>query len=101
MYGTIARLRAKPGNADKVINFMKSEVGHPVGYIGRVVYQLDNDPDEIWVAGWFESKNAYFTHSDKPETHQIYLRLLDLLVTEPEWHDGELVFADATISQHF
>jgi quinol monooxygenase YgiN len=94
MYGTLAKLKAKPGNADKVIKFLETEVGQPVGYRGRVIYQMDNDPDELWIAGWFESKEAYFTHSDKPETHQIYLRLLDLLVAEPEWHDGYIVFID-------
>lgn len=94
MYGTIARLKAKPGQAANVIKFMETEVGHPAGYVGRVVYQMDHDPAEIWVVGWFESKKAYFTHSDKPETHQIYLRLLELLESEPEWHDGEVVFDD-------
>lgn len=94
MYGTIAKLRAKPGKRADVIEFLETQVGQPEGYIGRVVYQMDRDADELWVVGWFESKTAYFAHSDKPETHQIYLRLLALLVAEPEWHDGELVYAD-------
>lgn len=94
MYGTVARVKVKPGKQEAFITFMATEVGQPVGYIGRCIYQMDHDPDEFFVAGVFESKDAYFTHSDKPETHQIYLRLLDLLVGEPEWHDGQLVFID-------
>ena len=94
MYGTVARVKAKPGKRKELIRFLETEVGQPVGYCGRVIYQMDQDPDELYVVGWFENKEAYFTHSDKPETHEIYLRLLELLVAEPEWHDGELVYTD-------
>lgn len=94
MYGTMARLIAKPGKREELIEFLRTVPGRPEGYVGRCLYQMDNDSDEFFLAGVFESKEAYFTHSDKPETHQIYLRLLELLVTEPEWHDGHLVHVD-------
>lgn len=94
MYGTIARIRVKPDCREALIRFVEAMPNLPDSYIGRVMYQMDDDPDVFLLAGVFDSKKGYFTHSDKPETHALYLQLLELLEDEPQWHDGEIVFSD-------
>ena len=92
MYGTISRMRVKAGCREALVKFMEVALNLPDSYIGRVMYQMDDDPDVFYMASVFDSKEGYFTHSDKPETHAIYLQLLELLEGEPQWHDGEIVF---------
>jgi quinol monooxygenase YgiN len=92
MYGTIAKMRVKPACREALVRFIEAMPNLPDSYIGRVMYQMDDDPDVFYLAGVFDSKKGYFTHSDKPETHTLYLQLLELLENEPQWHDGEIVF---------
>jgi len=39
----------------------------------------------------FESKEAYVANAGSPEQHQRYLRMREMLVSDPEWHDGEII----------
>lgn len=41
----------------------------------------------------FESREAYEANARNPELHERYLRFRELLVAEPEWHDGEVIFS--------
>lgn len=93
MYGTISKMRVKPGSREALIKFMAGLKDLPDSYIGRVLYQMDDDPELFMMASLFDSKKGYFTHSDRPETHAVYLQLLELLEGAPEWFDGEIVFS--------
>jgi hypothetical protein len=97
MYGTIARLKVKPGALDKISN-MEDE-RHPEGYVGTFVYQSDKDPNEIWMAVLFEDKTSYHANANDPTQDQEYQEFRKLLNADPEWHDGEIVYASETIKQ--
>lgn len=45
-----------------------------------------------YLAVAFESKEAYYANSVRPETHARYVQLMEFAAAEPEWHDGEIVF---------
>jgi heme-degrading monooxygenase HmoA len=94
MYGTVARLRTKPGSEAQMRAMIaeQGEVKIP-GLKGELVYRSDRDPDDYFLAVMFESKAAYEANASSPEQHQRYLRLRELLVADPEWHDGEIVHA--------
>ncbi|HZQ97906.1 MAG TPA: antibiotic biosynthesis monooxygenase family protein [Chloroflexota bacterium] len=94
MYGTVARMRVKPGMESKLIELGKSEdsVGMP-GYVGQCVYKLDDSPDTYMVAVVFESREAYRANAESSEQHQRYLEMRELLAEDPEWFDGEVVHA--------
>jgi heme-degrading monooxygenase HmoA len=94
VYGTIARMRLKPGAEERMKALMAEYDGTKVpGFKGEVLYRSDRDPDEYWLAVVFESKEAYTANAGSPEQHQRYLQYRALLEADPEWHDGEVAFS--------
>jgi quinol monooxygenase YgiN len=90
MYGTIAKLDAKQGALEEL---SKMENGRrPVGYIGSYVFKSDKDPNELWLVAIFENKAKYVANANSPEQDKEFRSLMRFLKTEPEWHDGEIVF---------
>ena len=92
MYGTVARLQLKPGMEAQMRAFNEDEhaVGIP-GYLAMYGYRMDQDPNTYYLVVIFESKAAYVANAASAEQHQRYLRMVELLEGEPEWHDGEIV----------
>ena len=92
MYGTVARWRIKPGMLERLNAEMAAFGDRRVpGFVAEYVYQMDDDPDELYVAVVFESKEAYHANAGSPEQHAQYERLVTMFDGEPEWHDGEIV----------
>jgi hypothetical protein len=92
MYGTIARLRLKPGMQDHLLAFAAEEraVGIP-GRLGEYIYRMDQDANEYYLVIIFTSKDAYVANAVSAEQHQRYLRMVAMLEAAPAWHDGEIV----------
>jgi len=90
MYGTIAKLTVKPGQVDALRSAMSSSSSHPGGVAGYV-YQMDDDPNVLYLAVISESKAAYRADADRPETNADFEKMMQFLVAEPEWHDGEVM----------
>ena len=94
MYGTVARLRVKPGMDGKLLELLRDfETAQVSGAVALYVYQMDTDPSIFYEAVVFESKATYIANSNSPEQHARYLKVLELLEGEPEWHDGAIVYA--------
>jgi len=94
MYGTVARMRIKPGALPKLQAMTQAEdMRNTPGYVSTTVYQMDSDPNELFMAVAFESKDAYFKNAESPEQNARYEELIALLEGPPEWHDGEVVFS--------
>jgi hypothetical protein len=93
MYGTIARLRIKPGMRDKFIQFGEQEVTQAIypDIAFQYVYQSDHDENEVWLVVGFTSREAYQRNAQSPEQHERYIQMREMLVTDPEWHDGDVV----------
>ena len=90
MYGTIAKLRVKPGKIEELKQWAdRSEP--PLGGVSIIAYQMDADPSELYMAVLFESREAYVANAQSPQQHERYLQILPLLEGEPEWHDGKVV----------
>lgn len=94
MYGTIARMRVKPGMEERLVQFSRAEeaVGIP-GYVASYAYRMDNEPNVYYLAVIFESKETYVANANSPEQDARYHEMLELLDGAPEWHDGEIVYA--------
>ncbi|HUY78402.1 MAG TPA: antibiotic biosynthesis monooxygenase [Ktedonobacterales bacterium] len=60
MYGTIARLRLKPGADAQLAQHLRdfSALNVP-GFVATYVYQSDADPNERYMAVLFETKATY------------------------------------------
>lgn len=94
MYGTVARLKVKPGMEEQLQALATDPVYQQVpGAVAQYVYKLDNSPGEYYLAVLFESKEAYWANATSPEQDARYRRMRDTLAEDPEWHDGEVVFS--------
>jgi hypothetical protein len=94
MYGTIARMKVKPGALPALKKMSEEARGRVKGYAGSFVYQMDKDLNEIYLVVLFNSKQEYVANADSPEQNVEYEKMMKYLSAEPEWHDGEVVFAD-------
>jgi quinol monooxygenase YgiN len=63
----------------------------PPGARSVYLYKSDADPREYWVAGVFDSREAYTSNSATPAQDARFRKLRDLMDADPEWHDGEIV----------
>ena len=94
MYGTIARMRVKHGEEARLLALMKDEEELQIpGFLGYVVYRMDKDARELYLAVIFADKESYVANADSPEQDARYRKMVALLEGEPEWHDGEIVDA--------
>jgi heme-degrading monooxygenase HmoA len=92
MYGTVARMRIKPGMEQKLMELTRrADMRNIPGLRSEAVYRLDGKTDEYFLVVAFESKEAYQANASSPEQHQRYLEYRALLAAEPEWNDGEIV----------
>jgi heme-degrading monooxygenase HmoA len=94
MYGTIARMRAKPGGEAAFVEEMRrQEQGEGIpGLVTSYIYRMDADSNEYYLVVLFTDKAAYVANANSPEQDQRYQRMLATLDGPPEWHDGEIIF---------
>ena len=93
MYGTVARMRIKPGALEAITSWAGEDGQRPDGFIGNYVYQMDADPSEVYVAVLFRDKESYHANADSPGQDDRYREFRALLAEDPEWHDGEIVYS--------
>jgi heme-degrading monooxygenase HmoA len=93
MYGTIARLRIKPGMEAELERLSREANAEIPGFTFQHVYRTDADPQELYLVVGFATKEAYRANAESPEQHARYETYRTLLAAEPEWHDGEIVFS--------
>ncbi len=91
MYGTVARMRVKPGAESALVATMGDDVTRVPGFVSAQVYRSDADPQELWLAVAFTDRESYRANADNPEQDQRYREMRQLLEADPEWHDGEIV----------
>lgn len=93
MYGTIARFQLKPG-AEKQIEKLMTEFreAQVPGFVTEYIYRSDSDPNSCWMAVVFNSKASYQANANSPEQNTRYQAMRALLESDPEWHDGEVIY---------
>jgi quinol monooxygenase YgiN len=90
MYGTIARVKIDPAKLED-LKALGRRMGVAPGQVARYVFQMDADPSELYLIAVFESREAYWSNAQSPDQNQRYQEMRALLLTDPEWHDGEIV----------
>ncbi len=93
MYGSVARLRLKPGAEARMQELSKEfEEARVPGYVSELVFKLDSGSDEYMLAIVFESKEAYLANANDPAQQARYAQYAELMAAAPEWNDGEVVY---------
>jgi heme-degrading monooxygenase HmoA len=93
MYGTVARMRIKPGNEQELLKFAESAADAVAGVVSQTLYRLDNAGNEYILVVGFEDRESYVANANSPEQHQRYLGYRELLESDPEWNDGEVIYS--------
>jgi len=95
MYGTVARMRIKPGMEVKLKEDMAQYEGLKIpGFVSTVVYRMDSDPNEIYMAVVFNDKASYVANARDPKQDERYKKMRAFLAADPEWHDGEIISSE-------
>jgi quinol monooxygenase YgiN len=93
MYGTVARLKIKPGTLEQFSAAnaeMTADSGN--GEVVVMVYNTNEDPDELYLVAVFEDEEKYYANADRPETDASFRKMSQYFAEDPQWHDGEVVF---------
>jgi quinol monooxygenase YgiN len=93
MYGTVARLRLKPGKEAELERLSREQVPEIEGLRFQHVYNLDRDPQDFYMVIAFDSEEAYRRNAESPEQHARFERMMELMEAEPRWHDGEVMYS--------
>lgn len=93
MYGTVARMKLKPGGIEALKRMSEGQEPAP-GAVAFYAYQMDADPNEIYMVAIFESKQSYLANAQSPEQNAQYQKWAEWFEAEPEWHDGEIIYAE-------
>ena len=84
MYGTVARMRVKPGMESQLDAQMRAYEQLKVpGMLQSYVYRMDADPQEFYMAVIFESKEAYMANAASPEQDARFRQMMETLESPP------------------
>lgn len=93
MYGTIFRMRVKPGQEEGVVKLFqewdRERKPQVEGALGGYVMRPDNRPGELIGVAMFRDKASYLANADDPDQDRWFQRIRELLEADPEWEDGE------------
>ena len=98
MYGTIARLQVKPGSMEALQQWGSSRSDMIPGYVSQYVFQMDANPNELYLAVIFTDKESYWANAQDPKQHARYEEMRTMLAADPEWHDGDVVYANEAVA---
>lgn len=97
MYGTVAHVRPKPGEAEALIkmsqDWTRSRAPKARGFVADYLFQSEKNPDEYLLVAIFEDRESYFANAQDPEQDRWYQQMRSHLQEDPVWEDGEIVFA--------
>lgn len=91
MFGTLAKLRVKPGGDVMLMAWSQALLGNIKGMVSITVYRSTDDPRTLWVSSVFESEEAYRTNADSPEQHRRWQQMRSIVEDDIEWHDGHIL----------
>jgi len=92
MYGTVARMKLKPGMEEKLKQEMAQYDDLKIaGFVSSAVYRMDSDPSEIYLTVIFKDKASYQANAKDPKQDERFKTMRASLQADPEWHDGEII----------
>jgi quinol monooxygenase YgiN len=102
MYGTVARMRVMPGHEEQLKNmseeFERTRGPRVPGFVATYLFKTDRDPQEHVLVAVFRDRDSYHANAADPEQDRWYRRWREHMEADPEWTDGEVVFASASMT---
>jgi quinol monooxygenase YgiN len=92
MFGTIARMRVKKGSETQIEELSRRFEARQVdGWMSTNIYRSKEAPGEYWISVVFRDEASYRNNAGDPVQDRWFRELSELLESQPEWHDGEVV----------
>lgn len=91
MFGTVARMRVKPGGDTMLMAWSRALLGNIKGHVSSTVYRSTDDPNVIWIAVVFEDEASYRANAESPEQHRRWQQMRSVLEADPDWFDGHVL----------
>lgn len=79
MYGLIGKLKAVPGQRDKLISILLDGVRGMPGCLSYVVAQDPTDPDAIWITEVWDKQESHKASLSLPSVHEAIARAKPLI----------------------
>jgi hypothetical protein len=94
MFGTIAHATLKPGQRERLDEFMEEwrrdiRPNVPGSFLELVGHQAGK-PDQVVFVALARDEETYRRLAAMPEQHEFYLRFNEVFTAEPTWEDVEL-----------
>jgi len=94
MYGTVARMRVKPGMGAQLEQLSSEYESLDVdGHVATYVFKLDSGPDDYYLIAIFRDRESYTTNAGDPAQDARFRRMREVLADDPKWHDGEVAWS--------
>lgn len=92
MFGTLAKMRVKPGGDVLLMAWSQALMGNNInGHVSSTVYRSTEDPRVLWLSVVFESEEAYKANAASPEQHRRWQQMRSVIEDDIEWHDGHVL----------
>lgn len=95
MFGTVARLKIKPGMRALFQSWARysSLTQRTIpGIVESIILQADDDANIFLMIVVFENREVYRANADSLEQHEEYLRMMEFISGPPEWNDGDVIW---------
>ena len=94
MFGTIARVRLKPGKKEALRHAMAEEDTAEIsGWIADYLFESSQEAQVCYLVAFFKDEASYIANADSSAQHERYLKFRACLVDDPEWNDGHVISA--------
>ena len=95
MYGTVARLKVKPGMKALFVGWARYSsltLRTLPGIVESIFFQMDERSQEFMMVAMFDSRDAYVANAGSSEQHEEYVHMMEFLASPPKWHDGRVIW---------
>lgn len=91
MFGTVAKLRLKPGAETLLLAWSPALAGNIKGHVSSTIYRSTEDPLIVWLSVVFEDEESYRANAASPEQHRRWQQMRSVLEEDPQWFDGNVL----------
>ncbi len=97
MFGSVFPFRLKPGTEEKMValgqEWNRERRPKVQGAVASYFFKSRTNPGEWIGVAVFDSEENYRKNANDPEQHRWYERMRELMESDPDWNDGDVVEA--------
>ena len=97
MFGTIARMRVQVGHEEEFLKASQeneASAREVPGFVAAYVFKTERDAREYVLVAIFRDRETYRANAADPQQDRSYRQWRQHLEADPEWIDGEVVYAE-------